>query len=190
MLWQRDHDIAPGARPCRAPYRGRGAPAGRPRYAKLSACATCQAAHRAKARRRDGDIAPYRDGARAVRTAAGHEGVRDAKQRTAPRRGGAMGTSRPTATGHERCARQREAGCQAAHRSGAAARWGHRALPRRGTRGAHSDGARAVRTATGHGRCARRRARDVRAATGCGARGAVKIILSEFGFSCSMDLSF
>ena len=46
-VWRRGHDIAPGARPCRAPCRGRGAPAGKPRYAKLSACARCQAAHRA-----------------------------------------------------------------------------------------------------------------------------------------------
>ena len=59
MAVGRDHDIAPGVRPCRAPCRGRGAPAGKPRHAKLSACATCQAAHG--------------NGARVWSTAAGHE---------------------------------------------------------------------------------------------------------------------
>ena len=65
------------------------------------------------------------------------------------RRGGAMGTSRPTATGP--CsetapwgtggAHGNGAGCQAAHRAiGAAARWGHRALPQRGTSVEHGDG--------------------------------------------------
>ena len=44
-----------------------------PRHAKLSASATFHAAHRAVARRRDGDIVPYRNGARGWSTAAGHE---------------------------------------------------------------------------------------------------------------------
>ena len=72
--------IAPVARPCRAPCRGRGAPAGKPRHAKLPACATCQAAHRA---------------------------------------------------------------------DGAAARWGHRALPPSHTRGTHGNGARGGRRGRG-----------------------------------------
>ena len=59
-----------------------------------------------------------------------------AKPRTAPRRGGAMRTSRPTATGHERCARQRGAGGACGNGGGGGVR-GH--------------GARAVRTATGRG---------------------------------------
>ncbi len=88
------------------------------------------------------------------------------------RRGGAMGTSRPTATGP--CsetapwgtggAHGNGAGCQAAHRAiGAAARWGHRALPQRDRAMGHGNGtawqtdreirshhgARAVRRATG-----------------------------------------
>ena len=88
--------IAPGARPCRAPCRGRGTPAGKPRHAKLSACATCKAAHRAVARRRDGDIAPYRQATRGVRTATGHEWAamaRGSKPRTAvaSRHGGRRG---------------------------------------------------------------------------------------------------
>ena len=43
--------------------------------------------------------------------------ARDAKQRTAASRGGAMGTSRPTATGHEGYARQW--GMRDAHGNGA-----------------------------------------------------------------------
>ena len=65
------------------------------------------------ARRRDGDIAPYRNGTRARR------GTRNG---TRGGRGGAMGTSRPTAMGHERCARRGErargAGCKDAHGDG------------------------------------------------------------------------
>ena len=42
------------------------------------------------------------------------------------------------------------ANCHATHRAdGAAARWGHRALPQRGTGSAHGNGARVVRTAEG-----------------------------------------
>ena len=80
--------------------------------------------------------------------------------------------------GRGRCVRPRGAGGKAAHRiDGAAARWGHRALPQRGTSGARGNGAREVRTATEHERCARQRstrgahgngARVVRAATGPG----------------------
>ncbi len=123
--------IAPGARLCRTPCRGRGAPAGKLRHAKLSACAGSKAAHRAEARRRDGDIAPYRHAARG--------------------------------RAHGEGAREMRAQCHAAHRAdGAAARWGHRALPPCRTRGARGEG---------HGRCARRggarqAAREVRAARG------------------------
>ena len=71
----------------------------------------------------------------------------------APRRwrGGAMGTSRPTATGpcNETALRGASgahgngAGCQAAHRAdGAAARWGHRALPQRDRTTGPCNGAR------------------------------------------------
>ena len=68
-----------------------------------------------------------RNGTRGVRTTTG--------------RGGAMGTSRPTAMPHEGCARQwgtrGEHGREARPRDDAA-RWGHRALPLRGTGGAHA----------------------------------------------------
>ena len=67
------------------------------------------------------------------------DGARDAKPRTAPRRGGARGTSRPTATGHEGVARQRGtarevrtgecAGCQATHRGGEPPRAVARGMP-------------------------------------------------------------
>ena len=50
---------------------------------------------------------------------------------------------------------------RAATGNGAAARWGHRALPPSRTRGSHGNGARAVRTATGHERCARQRGTGV-----------------------------
>ena len=110
--------------------------------------------------------------------ACGH-GVRVAKPRTAPRRGGAMGTSRPTATGHGRCARPRGAGegwcVMAADMTGCnggrydngarvvrAATVHERCARQRCTRGAHGHGARAVCAATVHGQCARQR----------GARGA------------------
>ena len=79
-------------RPIIAPYRNgtgkRGMATGHGRGG-----AGCQAAHRAKARRRDGDIAPYRQAARGwcatgrgmpSRTRVGHgNGARDAKPRTA-----------------------------------------------------------------------------------------------------------
>ena len=68
------------------------------------------------ARRRDGDIAPYRQGARGVRTATGREGW-DAKPRTAP------------------MARRREPGGPAAK---------HRALPQRDRTTGH-EGATRVR---------------------------------------------
>ena len=87
--------IAPGARPCRAPCRGqsrgmqnsqrvllakprtapwRGGAMGtsRPTAKPHERCARCQAAHRAKARRRDGDIAPYRNGTAPRGTTTGH----------------------------------------------------------------------------------------------------------------------
>ena len=73
-----------------------------------------KAAHRAEARRREpgGPAADHcalppcvTRGARGQRDTCGaHHEARDAKPRTAPRRGGAMGTSRPTATGRERYA--------------------------------------------------------------------------------------
>ena len=96
--WRRDHDIAPGARPCRAPCRG-------------------QSRDMQNSQRVLLDLP--RNG----------KGARDAKPR-------------PTAKPHGRCARQRgtgaragRAGSQAAPRAdGAAARWGHRALPPSRTR--------------------------------------------------------
>ena len=122
-----------------APCAARGAHGDAP--ATLSTCATCQAAHRAEARRRDGDIAPYRNGTAPRDTATGHE----AKPRTAPRRGGAMGTSRPTATGPHHRARRWERG--GASREGGepprAVATKKRALPQRDT-------------SVGRGRCARR----------------------------------
>ena len=62
------------------------------------------------ARRRDGDIAPYRQAARGRRPFEGIRAVcagnqaahRGGEPPRAMRRGGAMGTSRPTATGHGR----------------------------------------------------------------------------------------
>ena len=76
----------------------------------------------------------------------GSHGTRDAKPRTAVgsphgrRRGGAMGTSRPTATMHAGCAPPlgtaiKHAGCARPLRT--AARWGHRALPPLCTRNSH-----------------------------------------------------
>ena len=54
-------------------------------------------------------------------TAKPHEGcARDAKPRTALRRGGAMGTSRPTATGHKGCARRCCAGVRTQRGAGGA----------------------------------------------------------------------
>ncbi len=93
--------------------------------------------------------------------------------RTAPWRGGAMGTSRPTATGHGWCARRR--GTRGAHATGirvGRAVWAHEGggmpshAPRQWRGGAsresrrpiiapYRQAARAVRTATGHERCAR-----------------------------------
>ena len=67
-----------------------------------------------------GDIAPYRNGTRAVRTGGTHGRWARARQRTAPRRGGAMGTSRPTAKPHEggRMAKSREGGGSEEGRAG------------------------------------------------------------------------
>ena len=114
--WRRDHDIAPGARPCRAPCRGQSRGMqnsqrvllAKPRTAVASRWgaqgargARGEAAHRAVARRRDGDIAPYRQAARAGRTATGRtatgrgEGVRGREvRRTAPKRRGTRGGAR------------------------------------------------------------------------------------------------
>ena len=50
-----------------------------------------QATHRAKVRRRDGDIAPYRNGTRGGRTVTGHEGVHATGHGWGARRGGAGG---------------------------------------------------------------------------------------------------
>ena len=81
---------------------------------------------------------------RVLPTAKPHEGcARNGTRgvRTTTGRGGAMGTSRPTAMPHEGCARQwgtrGEHGREARPRDDAA-RWGHRALPLRGTGGAHA----------------------------------------------------
>ena len=102
------------------------------------------------ARRRDGDIAPYRQAARGVRTQRGAGGAQ-AKPRTAPRRGGAMGTSRPTAKPHEECARNGTAprGTGGAHAMGP-----RNGTAPRGTGGAHGEGTRrgtAAGRATGRG---------------------------------------
>ena len=79
--------------------------------------AGCQAAHRAKARRRDGDIAPYRNGTRAWSANAKRgEGAR--QWGTSVERGnGARAWS--AAMGYERGARARGCG------RGGAARWGN-----------------------------------------------------------------
>ena len=82
-------------------------------------------APRHAARRRDGDIAPYRYGTRGGGTATGHGG--------ASREGGEP-------------PRAMRAGCQAATGGGAAAK--HRALRQRGTKGGVAgEGIGAVRTA-------------------------------------------
>ena len=91
--------------------------------------AGCQAAHRAEAWRRDGDIAPYRNGTRAWSTRGAGVKPRTA---VASRHGQWLG-------GAPRCGMPSRA-----PRRGAAARWGHRALPQRdrttGHEGAHGDG--------------------------------------------------
>ena len=86
--------------------RGGGGAAGsprwqKPRHAKLSACGG--EPPRAMAMRRDGDIAPYRNGTVQRERAKGTRVVR-----TATGRCGAMGTSRPTAKPRGWCARQRD----------------------------------------------------------------------------------
>ena len=169
----------PGASPC-APYSraGRGVwsspPAAKPRHHTTGrergraatgreGCARqrgargagCQAAHRAEARRRDGDIAPYRNGT----APRGTRISRDAKPRTAPmarRRDGDIAPYRQAARerAHGDAARAVRAatghGMQSrAPRRGAAARWGHRALP---TAKPHEGCARRCRAATGRGR--------------------------------------
>ena len=96
--------------------------------AKLSACATCHTTHR------------------------GGEPPRAVRAVRAGRPGGQA--SRPTATGHDNGAdgkgRRRGRPCHAPRR-GAAAQWGHRALPQRDTTTGRGEGTQAVRTATGHG---------------------------------------
>ncbi len=69
----------------------------------------------------------------------------------APRRwrGGAMGTSRPTATGPHHGAREYRGMQSRAPRRGAAARWGHRALPQRDRTTGVGDAARRWDTARG-----------------------------------------
>ena len=148
--WRRDHDIAPGARPCRAPCRGQSRGMQNSQRVLL-------------AKPRNGN------------------GAHDAKPRTAVAsrhgqwRGGAMGTSRPTAKPHEGFARQRGmrgahgegARCEAAHRGGEPPRamarrrepggWGaptggggQASRPTAMPHGcAHRDGTRAVRAAMG-----------------------------------------
>ncbi len=128
--------------PSRAPrWRGatddEGARAGRP---------GSQAAHRAEARRRDEDIAPYRNETAPRGTARGHgqrgtQSERIAKPRTAPGRGGAMRTSRPTATRPHHGARR--GGARARERG---ARQGREAW----AWGAGNGAVAGVRTATGH----------------------------------------
>ncbi len=84
--------------PSRAPRRWRGGAIGtsRPTAKAHEEDARCQAAHGDGAMRRDGDIAPYRKGARVVRTARGHEwGARrrdtSGAHATGGRRGGTRG---------------------------------------------------------------------------------------------------
>ena len=124
-----------------------------------------QAAHRAVARRRDGDIAPYRYGARAVRTATGNgRGMRamGGEGRECGARGKAAHGNRDTSGAH--VAKPRTAAVSHRGRCDAAARAGR-------------PGGQASRpTATGHECGARRRGgwqrtRVARTATGCGRCG-------------------
>ena len=95
--------------------------------AKLSACATCHGA-----------------GARGER---GRRGAGDHATHRTMRRGGAMGTSRPTATGHGNGTGRRDAG--GAHDHGAMRRDGDIAPYRNGSvRRMDRNGTRVVRTAT------------------------------------------
>ena len=64
-----DGDIAPGTRPCRAPCRGQSRGMQNSQRVLLAKPRTAP-----MVRRRDGDIAPYRQAARAVRTATGAVG--------------------------------------------------------------------------------------------------------------------
>ena len=86
------------AMPCRAPRRGaaarwghRALPPSRTGEGARAVRTECQAAHRAEARRRDGDIAPYRQAARAGRTATGHEVCARAVRTATGRRHAARG---------------------------------------------------------------------------------------------------
>ena len=189
----RGHNGAGGARPCRGQSRGmqnsQRVLLTKPRTAPM-------------ARRRDRDIAPYRQAARVMRTATGRTprdtggthghgtmrrdrdiapyrqaargGARRGRgegQSRAPRRwrGGAIGTSRPTAKQHGRCARPRDAAtvrgrCDGARGDGARAvrrcAW-RRCAWRWDTSGAHGHG-----TAKSHGRFARATMRTAGQASG------------------------
>ena len=141
--WRRDHDIAPGARPCRAPCRGQSRDMQNSQRVLLAKPRTAP-----MARRRDGDIAPYRNGTaptgRGQRDTRGAARARDAKPRTAPmarRRDEDIAPYRQatrgvrTATGHGR-------GC-------AATRAGGGTQSRTG--GAHGNGTRGERAGWGKG---------------------------------------
>ena len=117
--------------------------------------AGCKATHRAKARRRDGDIAPYRNGARAVRTATGRGRCGAAARwghRALPQRGtgGAHGNGAWAVWG------ARGAAVRSVGRAGSgSAECGAACGARCGARGSAWCGVRAVRTDAGARRWAR-----------------------------------
>ncbi len=93
------------------------AAAGAGRPGRQSSRPTATGYGRCASWRRDGDIAPYRNGTRAMRELAARWGHRALPQRGAgdARVGGAMGTSRPTATGHGRWGRTTGRGATGPH---------------------------------------------------------------------------
>ena len=77
--WRRDHDIAPGARPCRAPGAGGEPPLASRGLQNSQRVLYAKPRTAPMARRRDGDIAPYRNGT----APRGTRGAHDTKPRTA-----------------------------------------------------------------------------------------------------------
>ena len=123
--------IAPGARPCRAPCRGQSRSMQNSQHVRDAKPRT--------AKPRTAPMARRRHGQRGATAATGHGMPSHAPRRW---RGGAMRTSRPTAKPHEEGAATGRGGGNGARdtkprtavasrhgRWGAAARWGHRALP-------------------------------------------------------------
>ena len=113
-------------------------------------------------------IAPYRQAAREVCTPSRTRGMREAKPRTAPWRGGAMGTSRPTAKPHERGAGE--------VRTGRCARGGGAPCRTRGMRRGCAGRGAGCAGVNGEGnggraRCPHRAARVMRVGNGGVARG-------------------